>query len=84
MEKKVPLVEPEMVNIPFTKEELDTFSNLMTISVHTFQKLALQAASENDDASFNVFSARQKLSFMLANKLISFNRIGEPTSREMH
>jgi hypothetical protein len=75
---------PDMINIAFSKEEIDTFTNLLSIFAHNFQQLALSAAENNDDKSFNILSTRHKLFTMLAGKLAMSSSIGEPTSRDIH
>jgi hypothetical protein len=77
-------LDPNIINVAFTVEELDTFANLLAISASTYQQLASYAAQQNDEASFGIHSARQKLSYMLATRLSNSSKIGEPTSRDLH
>ena len=78
------IIEENTVNVALSQADLETFINLMTVCSQTFEALALQAAQEKDMASFDVLSARHKLSFVFANKLAEFNSVGEPTSRDLH
>lgn len=77
-------IDPSNIHIMFTKEEIDTFANLLIISAQMYQQLALSSAEQNDEKSFNILSARQKLSAMLAGKFATSSAIGEPTSRDIH
>jgi hypothetical protein len=87
VDKFAPIPAPAdgtLINVAFTVEELDTFANLLAISAQTYQQLAAYAAQNNDEQSFGIHSARQKLSRMLATRLSNSSKIGEPTSRDIH
>ena len=77
-------IDPDMINVAFSKEEIDTFTNLLSLFAQSFQQLALSAAESNDDKNFGILSARHKLFTMLAGKLAMSSKIGEPTSRDIH
>jgi plastocyanin domain-containing protein len=79
-----PLPAEAGINVTFTSEELVTFTNLLNMSSLTFKALANSAQQQNDEKTYEILSARQKLSAMLAFKLASFNDMGEPTSRDLH
>jgi hypothetical protein len=72
------------IEISFSKEELATFANLMSICAQTFENLAAQATKANESDAAIVLSARQKLSNMYAYKLLSSYGVGEPESRDVH
>jgi hypothetical protein len=73
-----------MVSIAMSKEDMSTFANLMSICAKTFEKLALDAAQVNDEASFAVLKARCQLSAAFADKLVEACRMPEPISRDIH
>ena len=70
--------------VAFSQEELSNLANLMSITAQTFETLALQAAQQNDESSFTVLSARNKLCRAYAARLLQFVRVGEPISRDFH
>jgi len=76
--------EPGMIHIPLSEQELLTLLNLMNVASKTFDMLASQSLSQGDEESYNVFSARKKLSEIYITKLGSTFAIGEPESREFH
>lgn len=73
-----------VVNIALSKEELTTLVNLMNVCSQTFKMLAEQAVQQNDEQSTAVFTARQHLSRIYADKLAISSIIGEPPSRDLH
>lgn len=79
-----PAINPGLVSIAMMPEDLATLTNLMTISAKTFEEQAIAAAAQNDEAMYTVFSARQKLSTMFADRFVEFCNLGEPESRDMH
>jgi hypothetical protein len=79
-----PPADFSQIHVCLSAEELITFANLMTITAQTYQRLALAAIEANDEVTYQVLSARQKLSSMLANKLAVSSNIGEPISRDVH
>ena len=79
-----PPVELGHVTISLSGPDLMTFANLMTICTETFEKLALKAAEENDDARFQQLKARYQLSTLFANKLYDCLKMPEPVSRDIH
>lgn len=81
--KAIP-VEPNFISVSLSKEELATLTNLLGVTAKTFENLALQAASQNDEESYQILSARYKLSNHFASKLIDFFKMPEPISREIH
>jgi hypothetical protein len=80
--KPTPILDA--IEISFSKEELATFANLMSICAQTFENLAQQATKANEGDAALVLSARQKLSNMYAYKLLSSYSVGEPESRDVH
>lgn len=82
--ESVEAIEPGHINIPFSQNDLVTFANLLSICAQTFQQLALQAAKENDEKSFDILSARHQLSSILANRFVTYYKMGEPSSRGVH
>lgn len=81
---QAPAIEPGFVNLSMTKEELLTFMNLLNITTQTFENLAMQAIQQNDQNSYTVLSARQKISKFYADKLVQFYKMPEPESRNIH
>lgn len=81
---QAPAIEPGFVNLSMTKEELLTFMNLLNITTQTFENLAIQAIQQNDQNSYTVLSARQKISKFYADKLVQFYKMPEPESRNIH
>jgi hypothetical protein len=79
-------VDPNMINVAFTQQELTLYANLMSISAQTWEQLAngAQVPQQQDEQSRNVLFARQKLAYLLALKLADSANIGEPTSRDVH
>lgn len=73
-----------LVSLAMSKEDMNTFANLMSICAKTFEQLALQAAQENDEASFGILQARHRLSSVFAEKLAEACRMPEPISRDFH
>lgn len=82
--KVAPAIPPGLVSIAMSKEDMQTFANLMSICTKTFEKLAMQAIQENDDATFNVFQTRHRLSSLFAEKLVDACKMPEPVSRDFH
>lgn len=82
--KKAPEIEPGLVSVALSTEELLTFANLMSITAKTFENLAMQAAKDNDNNAFTIMSARYKLSSFYATKLAESLKIPEPVSRDYH
>lgn len=82
--KVAPEIPPGLVSIAMSKEDMQTFANLMSICAKTFEKLAMQAIQENDDATFNVLQARHRLSSLFAEKLVDACKMPEPVSRDFH
>lgn len=73
-----------LVTIALSKEDLDTFANLMSICAKTFEQLAVQAATNKDEENFLILQARHKLSSLFAATLIGASGMPEPTSRDVH
>lgn len=84
MHKIAPAIPEGMVSLAMSKEDMRTFANLLSICAQTFEKLALQAAQGNDEASFSILQARQNLSSVFASKLVETCRMPEPISRDFH
>lgn len=82
--KVAPPIPEGMVSIVMSHEDMRTFANLMSITAKTFDKLALQAAQENDEPSFTILHARHKLSSVFAEKLVEACKMPEPVSRDFH
>lgn len=82
--KVAPDISPGLVSIAMSKEDMNTFANFMSICSKTFERLALQAAQENDEASFSVLQARHRLSSLFAEKLAEACKMPEPISRDFH
>jgi hypothetical protein len=82
--KVAPNIPPGLVSIAMSHEDMQTFANLMSICAKTFEKLALDAAQTNDEASFAVLKARYQLSSAFAEKLVEACRMPEPISRDFH
>lgn len=82
--KKAPEIEPGLVSLAFTPEDLRTFANLMSITAKTFEKLAMDAAQGNDEAAFTVLQARYRLSSVFADRLVDACKMPEPVSRDIH
>jgi hypothetical protein len=79
-----PMPEAGMHNVCFSKDELTTLISLMNIASKTFEILALNCVKDGDDDTYNILSARQKLSSMYATRLSNSMTIGEPESRDFH
>lgn len=79
-----PEISEGLISLAMTKEDMRTFANLLSITARTFERLALQAAEKNDEATFTLLQARHKLSFLFAEKLIEACRMPEPVSRDFH
>lgn len=79
-----PAINPGLVSIAMMPNDLATLTNLMTICAKTFEEQAIAAAAQNNEALYAVFSARQKLSTMFADRFVEFCNLGEPESRDMH
>jgi hypothetical protein len=77
-------VEPGQITLLVTHADLATWANLMTICTETFEKLALKAAEDNDDPTFQRLKARYQLSTIFANKLYDCLKMPEPISRDIH
>lgn len=77
-------IEPGLVNVAFSPEDLKTFANLMSITAKTYEKLAMDAAQGNDEAAFTVLQARYRLSSVFAERLLSAYKMPEPISRDIH
>lgn len=84
MKTKAPPADPGIAYVAFLPEDLKTFANLMSVVTKTFEKMAMDAAQLNDDASFSVFQARCRLSAVLADRLIDACKMPEPESRDIH
>lgn len=84
VKKPAPPVPEGMVSIVMDKDDLRTFANLLSICSQTFEKLAFQAAAENDESSFAVLKARCQLSATFATKLVEAAKMPEPISRDFH
>lgn len=82
--KSAPAIEPGLVNIAMSSEDLRTLANLLSITAKTFEKLALEAAQTNDEASFTVLQARHRLSSVFAERMIEAYKMPEPISRDFH
>jgi hypothetical protein len=72
------------VHVAFSKADLLTFTNLMSICAQTFEQLALAAAKENQTGSFDILAARHRLCSAFATKLAAHYNIGEPESSNLH
>lgn len=83
-ELKAPAIEPGLVSLAMTPEDLQTFANLMSITAKTYEKLAMEAAQINDEASFTVLQARYRLSRVFAERLVDACKVPEPISRDIH
>lgn len=84
MPKPAPAIEPGLIHVAFTPEDLRMLTNLMSITAKTFEQLALDAAKLNDEASFTVLQARYRLSSVFADRLVDACKMPEPVSRDMH
>lgn len=82
--KVAPAITPGLISLAMSREDMNTFANLVSIAAKTFEKLALQAAQENDEHTFGVLQARHRLSSLFAEKLIAVCRMPEPVSRDFH
>lgn len=82
--KVAPPMPEGMISIVMSHEDMRTFANLMSITAKTFDKLALEAAQQNDEASFTILSARHRLSSVFAEKLVEACKMPEPVSRDFH
>ncbi len=81
---KAPEIEPGLINITFSPEDLRNFANLMSITAQTFENLALQAAQQNDEVTYQILAARHRMSSLYASKLAEHYQMGEPSSRDIH
>lgn len=79
-----PEIPPGLISLAMSRPDMETFANLMSIAARTFERLAMQAAQENDEAAFQMLQARQRLSHLFAEKLVEACRMPEPESRDMH
>lgn len=82
--KVAPPMPEGMISIVLSYEDMRIFANLMSLTAKTFEKLALQAAQENDEPSFTVLQSRQRLSSVFAEKLVEACKMPEPISRDFH
>jgi hypothetical protein len=82
--EKAPEVESGLINIGFTRADLSIYVNLLSIMAQTFEQLALSSADGNDTKSFDILSARHRLTVALANRFVLHHNIGEPESRDIH
>ncbi len=82
--KKAPEIEPGLVTLALSPEDLRTFANLMSITAKTYEKLAMDAAQGNDEAAFAVLQARHRLSSIFAERLVNACKMPEPVSRDIH
>src|SRR5574343_146502 len=82
--KIAPDIPPGLVSIAMSKDDMQTFANLMSICAKTFERLAMQAAQENDEATFSVLQARHRLSSVFAEKLVEACKMPETISRDFH
>lgn len=82
--KVAPPMPEGMISIVMSHEDMRTFANLMSICAKTFDKLALDAAQQNDEPSFTVLQARHRLSSVFAEKLVEACKMPEPISRDFH
>lgn len=82
--KVAPPVPEGMLSLVMSKEDLQTFANLLSICAQTFEQLALKAANENDENAFTILQARHKLTSAFASKVVETCRMPEPISRDFH
>lgn len=74
----------QSVTIVLSKEEYNLFIELLMMCTSLLNDLAMQAVKQNDEKSFDVLSARYKLLKQFNLKLLSFSKIPDPPSREVH
>ncbi len=82
--EKAPSIIPGTTHVAFNPDDLRAFANLMYVTGNVYEKLALEAANQNDEANFTIFQARHKLSVAFAERLAEAYRMPEPISREIH
>lgn len=81
---RAPEIDEGLISLAFSSEDLRTFINFLSITAKTYEKLAMEAAQTNDEASFTVLQARHRLSSVFAEKLVDAFRMPEPISRDIH
>ena len=77
-------VGDDEITVVISEQELETLASLLVVCAETFENIAMQAMSQKDEHTTNIFAARSKLAAMYADKLKVFKDIGEPTSRDFH
>jgi hypothetical protein len=83
--EQIPIqLDPNVINVPFSKDELANMINLIGISTRTFEALALAAADQGDNTKFLTLSTRYQMLATFGNKLQQVYQIGEPTSQSIH
>jgi hypothetical protein len=83
-QKSSSTLESSFISFSLSKEELATLTNLLGVTAKTFESLALQAAQQNDEETYQIFSARHKLSNHFVSKLVDIFKMPEPISRDIH
>lgn len=74
----------DIITVTFTREELSTLSGLLIVAMQTFRDQARQSAREENATNLAIYTAREKLSAIYANKLSDAASIGEPESKDIH
>jgi hypothetical protein len=77
-------IDPGLVTLAMSQADLAMYINLMHVCAQTFEKLAATAAEQNEEASFNVYAARYKLTINFAQQLAALAKVGEPENRNVH
>lgn len=74
----------DIITVSFTREELSALSGLLIVAMQTFRDKAKQSAREENATNLAIYTAREKLSAIYANKLSDAAAIGEPESKDLH
>jgi len=74
----------DIITLSFTRDELTTLSGLLIVAMQTFRDQAKQAAREENATNLAIYTAREKLSAIYANKISDAVTIGEPESKDIH
>jgi hypothetical protein len=80
----MPPLDPSIINVPFSRDELASMVNLIGVTAKTFEALALEAADQGDNTKFLTISARYQMLATFGIKLQQVLQIGEPTSPSVH
>jgi hypothetical protein len=82
--KVAPDIPEGFISIAMTKEDMQRYANLLSITAKTFEKLAMEAVNQNDEVSFSILQERHRLSYILAEKFVEACKLPEPISRDIH